>query len=56
MQVRLVAISKLKPAADILALHNARHLTGHDSHFGENYFQGSKGNFFSAIGEEGSIS
>lgn len=35
-QVRLVAVSKLKPANDILALHEsaARHL-----HFGENYAQ-----------------
>lgn len=35
-QVRLVAVSKLKPANDILALHRgpARHL-----HFGENYAQ-----------------
>lgn len=34
--VRLVAVSKLKPASDILALHNApaSHL-----HFGENYLQ-----------------
>lgn len=33
--IRLVAVSKLKPATDILALHeNPRHL-----HFGENYLQ-----------------
>lgn len=38
-QIRLVAISKLKPASDILALHNSRDITKHDSHFGENYFQ-----------------
>ena len=35
-----MAISKLKPASDILALHNASKSTGHGSHFGENYFQG----------------
>lgn len=36
LQVRLVAVSKLKPANDILALHQApaSHL-----HFGENYAQ-----------------
>jgi uncharacterized pyridoxal phosphate-containing UPF0001 family protein len=36
VKVRLVAVSKLKPANDILALHEspARH-----SHFGENYAQ-----------------
>ncbi|KAG9584150.1 hypothetical protein KCU77_g12389, partial [Aureobasidium melanogenum] len=34
--VRLIAVSKLKPANDILALHNAP--TSH-SHFGENYSQ-----------------
>ncbi|OJJ06833.1 hypothetical protein ASPVEDRAFT_339170 [Aspergillus versicolor CBS 583.65] len=34
--VRLVAVSKLKPASDILALHNQP--TDH-SHFGENYLQ-----------------
>ncbi|TLS30680.1 hypothetical protein PpBr36_03162 [Pyricularia pennisetigena] len=34
--VRLVAVSKLKPANDILALHNAP--VGH-AHFGENYAQ-----------------
>jgi uncharacterized pyridoxal phosphate-containing UPF0001 family protein len=34
IQVRLVAVSKLKPANDILALHQI----GHD-HFGENYAQ-----------------
>ncbi|KAL1996339.1 hypothetical protein VTN49DRAFT_104 [Thermomyces lanuginosus] len=33
--VRLVAVSKLKPASDILALHNAHP----DLHFGENYVQ-----------------
>ncbi|KAF2111644.1 hypothetical protein BDV96DRAFT_174173 [Lophiotrema nucula] len=35
-QVRLIAVSKLKPATDILALHNppTQHL-----HFGENYVQ-----------------
>ncbi|PKX93290.1 uncharacterized protein P174DRAFT_443170 [Aspergillus novofumigatus IBT 16806] len=34
--IRLIAVSKLKPAADILALHNppTNHL-----HFGENYLQ-----------------
>jgi hypothetical protein len=35
-QVRLVAVSKLKPANDILALHQAP--TSH-AHFGENYAQ-----------------
>ncbi|KAI5848156.1 hypothetical protein BZA05DRAFT_404598 [Tricharina praecox] len=34
-QVRLVAVSKLKPAAEVLALHTA---TGH-RHMGENYVQ-----------------
>lgn len=34
--IRLVAVSKLKPATDILALHNAP--TSH-LHFGENYLQ-----------------
>lgn len=34
--VRLVAVSKLKPANDILALHSAPH---HQLHFGENYQQ-----------------
>src|SRR5881396_1074540 len=34
--VRLVAVSKLKPASDILALHNPP--TSH-LHFGENYLQ-----------------
>ncbi|KAF2139342.1 uncharacterized protein K452DRAFT_232291 [Aplosporella prunicola CBS 121167] len=36
--VRLIAVSKLKPATDILALHTAPapHTT---THFGENYFQ-----------------
>lgn len=34
--VRLVAVSKLKPANDILALHSAPH---HYLHFGENYQQ-----------------
>ena len=34
--VRLVAVSKLKPANDILALHSAPH---HHLHFGENYQQ-----------------
>jgi pyridoxal phosphate enzyme (YggS family) len=33
-KVRLIAVSKLKPANDILALHN--HPTSH-THFGENY-------------------
>ncbi|KAI4123335.1 MAG: hypothetical protein LQ338_005317 [Usnochroma carphineum] len=33
---RLVAVSKLKPANDILALHSPPH---HHLHFGENYFQ-----------------
>ncbi|KAF8453757.1 hypothetical protein BDZ91DRAFT_748624 [Kalaharituber pfeilii] len=36
-KVRLVAVSKLKPASDILALHNAASTP--TSHFGENYFQ-----------------
>ncbi len=36
--VRLVAVSKLKPANDVLALHNGQH--GHSHlHFGENYQQ-----------------
>ncbi|KAG9679423.1 hypothetical protein KCU99_g1380, partial [Aureobasidium melanogenum] len=35
-QARLIAVSKLKPANDILALHNAP--TSH-THFGENYSQ-----------------
>ena len=35
-RVRLVAVSKLKPASDILALHSAPH--SHE-HFGENYLQ-----------------
>jgi PLP dependent protein len=35
-QVRLVAVSKLKPANDILALHQG---PSHHSHFGENYAQ-----------------
>ena len=34
--VRLVAVSKLKPANDVLALHSAPH---HHLHFGENYQQ-----------------
>ncbi|KAI9847032.1 MAG: hypothetical protein M1838_001072 [Thelocarpon superellum] len=34
--VRLVAVSKLKPASDILALHQAPH---QHIHFGENYLQ-----------------
>ncbi|PQK17089.1 hypothetical protein BB8028_0007g02880 [Beauveria bassiana] len=34
--VRLVAVSKLKPANDILALHEA---PAHQAHFGENYAQ-----------------
>ncbi|OAA59281.1 alanine racemase family protein (ISS) [Cordyceps fumosorosea ARSEF 2679] len=34
--VRLVAVSKLKPANDILALHQA---PAHHAHFGENYAQ-----------------
>ncbi|KAK3372893.1 hypothetical protein B0T24DRAFT_247163 [Lasiosphaeria ovina] len=34
--VRLVAVSKLKPANDILALHQA---PAHQTHFGENYAQ-----------------
>ncbi|KAK8195371.1 hypothetical protein HDK77DRAFT_167118 [Phyllosticta capitalensis] len=34
--VRLIAVSKLKPATDILALHNA---TPPVVHFGENYYQ-----------------
>ncbi|KAI5794374.1 hypothetical protein DFH27DRAFT_566248 [Peziza echinospora] len=38
-KVRLVAISKLKPASDIEALYSAEKRTGHDSHFGENYVQ-----------------
>ena len=36
MQIRLVAVSKLKPANDILALH---HAPASVSHFGENYAQ-----------------
>lgn len=36
MQVRLVAVSKLKPANDILALHQA---PTNQAHFGENYAQ-----------------
>lgn len=36
LQVRLVAVSKLKPANDILALHQSE--LAH-SHFGENYAQ-----------------
>ncbi|KAF1814729.1 hypothetical protein P152DRAFT_430637 [Eremomyces bilateralis CBS 781.70] len=36
-QVRLVAVSKLKPANDILALHTAS--SNPQSHFGENYVQ-----------------
>lgn len=36
-KVRLVAVSKFKPAADILSLHTE---TGH-RHFGENYVQGA---------------
>lgn len=35
-QVRLVAVSKLKPANDILALHQG---PASHSHFGENYAQ-----------------
>ncbi|CAD0082313.1 unnamed protein product [Aureobasidium vineae] len=35
-QVRLIAVSKLKPANDILALHNA---PSSHTHFGENYSQ-----------------
>lgn len=35
-QVRLVAVSKLKPANDILALHQA---PSSHAHFGENYAQ-----------------
>jgi uncharacterized pyridoxal phosphate-containing UPF0001 family protein len=35
-QVRLVAVSKLKPANDILALHQA---PACHEHFGENYTQ-----------------
>lgn len=34
--VRLVAVSKLKPASDVLALHEAPAL---QEHFGENYYQ-----------------
>jgi pyridoxal phosphate enzyme (YggS family) len=37
--VRLVAVSKLKPASDILALHSAPPPTGPQLHFGENYVQ-----------------
>lgn len=36
-KVRLIAVSKLKPANDILALHQAPNPT--QSHFGENYVQ-----------------
>lgn len=36
--MRLVAVSKLKPANDILALHRSEGLH-HHSHFGENYAQ-----------------
>ncbi|KAK3203122.1 hypothetical protein GRF29_112g302982 [Pseudopithomyces chartarum] len=36
-QVRLIAVSKLKPATDILALHQSPHPLHH--HFGENYVQ-----------------
>jgi PLP dependent protein len=36
LQVRLVAVSKLKPANDILALHQA---PTHHIDFGENYYQ-----------------
>lgn len=35
IQVRLVAVSKLKPATDILALHEQANV----EHFGENYAQ-----------------
>lgn len=35
-KVRLVAVSKLKPANDVLALHQA---TPPQLHFGENYAQ-----------------
>lgn len=35
-QVRLVAVSKLKPASDVLALHQA---PTKQEHFGENYAQ-----------------
>lgn len=35
LQVRLVAVSKLKPASDILALHKE----AGQEHFGENYAQ-----------------
>ncbi|RVD85315.1 uncharacterized protein DFL_003640 [Arthrobotrys flagrans] len=34
-EVQLIAVSKLKPASDILALHT----TGDQEHFGENYIQ-----------------
>jgi pyridoxal phosphate enzyme (YggS family) len=37
MKVRLVAVSKLKPANDILALHQSEEVA--HSHFGENYAQ-----------------
>ncbi|RPA82770.1 hypothetical protein BJ508DRAFT_413934 [Ascobolus immersus RN42] len=37
--VRLVAVSKLKPSSDILALYNAREQTKQEPHFGENYVQ-----------------
>ncbi|KAF2727935.1 hypothetical protein EJ04DRAFT_478155 [Polyplosphaeria fusca] len=37
-QVRLIAVSKLKPAADILALHQPASAPPH-LHFGENYVQ-----------------
>ncbi|KAL1962636.1 hypothetical protein VTN77DRAFT_9350 [Rasamsonia byssochlamydoides] len=37
--VRLVAVSKLKPVSDILALYTAPPPTGPQLHFGENYLQ-----------------
>ncbi|KAF3079218.1 hypothetical protein TWF102_006502 [Orbilia oligospora] len=36
-EVQLIAVSKLKPASDILALHSA--VNGGQVHFGENYIQ-----------------
>merc|ERR1712137_1244567 len=36
-QIRLIAVSKLKPANDILALHQPPNPT--QTHFGENYVQ-----------------
>jgi len=38
-QVRIVAVSKLKPATDILALHQEGEGTKGHVHFGENYAQ-----------------